>query len=69
MEGALIILVMAVAVLGPAAIITILIGSVTKSLKRNPAAATKVSIGMAVLMIGVISVSVLCILILFQLFK
>ena len=64
----LLIIVMLVAILGPAAIIIYLITLVSQAMKRNPAEATKVSLGMVGLMLLVIALSIVMILIIFQLF-
>lgn len=59
----------AVMILGPAIILGFLIAAVWKKLKRNPASATQISLGIIALMVLVLAFSIVTILILFQLFS
>ena len=68
MATLIILLVMFAAILGPAAVI-IAIGMATiKGLGRNPSASSKMFLGMVIMIIFSCAVSVIALLILFQLF-
>ena len=64
----LIISIMFIAVMGPSTVIAFLGYSVIKALSRNPSAASKIFMGMIVLLIFVEAISIVAILIIFQLF-
>jgi F0F1-type ATP synthase membrane subunit c/vacuolar-type H+-ATPase subunit K len=64
----LIIAIMLVAVLGPSIVIATLGYGVIKALSRNPSAASKIFMGMIVLLVFVEAISIIAILIIFQLF-
>ncbi len=68
-ETFLILTVMFVAVMGPSVVIAILGYAVIKALSRNPSAASKIFMGMAIMLVFVEAISVIAILIIFQLFK
>ena len=68
-ETFLILTVMFIAVMGPSVVIAILGYAVIKALSRNPSAASKIFMGMAIMLVFVEAVSVVAILIIFQLFK
>ena len=68
-ETFIIISVMFVAVMGPAVVIGILGASVIKALARNPSAAPKYFWGMVVMLLFVEAISIIAILIIFQLFS
>ena len=68
-ETIIILGVMFVAVLGPAIVIAVLGHAVIKALGRNPSAASKIFIGMVVMLIFVEAISIIAILVLFQLFS
>ena len=60
---------MAVAVMGPAIVISVLGRSVVKALARNPSAASRIFWGMIVMLVFIESISILAILVIFQLFS
>ena len=60
--------VMFVAVMGPSIVIAVLGRAVIKALARNPSAASKIFMGMVVLLVFVEAISIIAILIIFQLF-
>ena len=60
--------VMFVAVMGPSMVIAVLGRAVIKALARNPLAASKIFMGMVVLLVFVEAISIIAILIIFQLF-
>ena len=68
-ETIIILGVMFVAVLGPAIVIAVLGHAVIKALGRNPSAASKIFIGMVVMLVFVEAISIIAILVLFQLFS
>ncbi len=67
-ETFLIITIMMISVLGPSVVIALLGYSVIKALSRNPSAASKIFMGMMVMLIFVEAISIIAILIVFQLF-
>ena len=67
-ETFLILTVMFIAVMGPSVVIAILGYAVIKALSRNPSAASKIFMGMAIMLIFVEAISIIAILIVFQLF-
>lgn len=67
-ETFLIISVMMIAVLGPSIVIAVLGFAVIKALSRNPSAASKIFMGMIVMLTFVEAIAVVAILIIFQLF-
>ncbi len=67
-ETFIIIGIMLVAVMGPSIVIAILGRAVIKALARNPSAASKIFMGMVVMLIFVEAISIIAILIIFQLF-
>ena len=67
-ETLIILGIMFVAVMGPSVVIAVLGHSVVKALARNPSAASKIFMGMVVLLIFVEAISIIAILIIFQLF-
>jgi len=67
-ETFIILTVMFIAVMGPAVVIAVLGYSVIKALSRNPSAASKIFMGMAILLVFVEAISIISILIIFQLF-
>ena len=68
-ETFLILTVMFIAVLGPSVVIGILGYAVIKALSRNPSAASKIFMGMAIMLIFVEAISIIAILVIFQLFS
>lgn len=68
-ETFLILMVMFIAVLGPSIVIAVLGFAVIKALSRNPSASSKIFLGMGIMLVFVESISVLAILIVFQLFS
>ena len=60
--------IMFVAVMGPSVVIAILGHAVIKALARNPSAASKIFMGMIVMLIFVEAISIVAILVIFQLF-
>ena len=67
-ETFLIISIMMIAVLGPSIVIAVLGYAVIKALSRNPSAASKIFMGMIVMLIFVEAISIIALLIIFQLF-
>ena len=67
-ETFIIIGIMFVAVMGRSVVIAILGHAVIKALARNPSAASKIFMGMIVLLIFVEAISIIAMLIIFQLF-
>ncbi len=68
-ETFLILMVMFIAVLGPSIVIAVLGIAVIKALSRNPSASSKIFLGMGIMLVFVESISVLAILVVFQLFS
>lgn len=60
--------IMFIAVLGPSVVIAVLGHAVIKALARNPSAASKIFMGMVVLLVFVEAIAIVAILIIFQLF-
>ena len=67
-ETFIIVAIMFIAVLGPSVVIAVLGYAVIKALSRNPSAASKIFLGMLVLLAFVESISIIAILVIFQLF-
>ena len=67
-ETLIIIAIIFIAVMGTSVVIAILGYAVIKALSRNPSAASKIFMGMIVLLIFVEAISIVAILIIFQLF-
>ena len=67
-ETFIILTVMFIAVLGPSVVIAVLGYAVIKALSRNPSAASKIFMGMAIMLVFVEAISIVAILIIFQLF-
>ena len=61
--------VMLIAVMGPSVVIGLLGQAVIKALARNPSAASKIFMGMIVMLIFVEAIAIVAILIIFQLFS
>ncbi len=68
-ETFIILLVILVAVMGPSVAIAILGHAVIKALARNPSAASKIFMGMVIMLVFVEAISIIAILIIFQLFS
>ncbi len=68
-ETIIIMTVMFIAVMGPSVVIAVLGYAVIKALSRNPSAAPKVFMGMAIMLVFVEAIAVVAILIVFQLFS
>ncbi len=68
-ETLIIILTIFVAVMGPSVTIAILGGSIMKALGRNPSAASKIFMAMVVVIFFVSAISIVAILMIFQLFS
>jgi F0F1-type ATP synthase membrane subunit c/vacuolar-type H+-ATPase subunit K len=62
-------MVMFIAVMGPSLVIAVLGFAVIKALSRNPSASSKIFLGMGIMLVFVESISVLAILVVFQLFS
>lgn len=58
-----------VAVMGPSVVIAVLGHATIKALGRNPSAASKIFMGMVIILIFVESISVIALLVIFQLFS
>jgi len=67
-ETLLIVTIMMIAVIGPSIVIAVLGYAVIKALSRNPSAASKIFMGMVIMLIFVEAISIVAILIVFQLF-
>ena len=67
-ETIILVAIMFIAVMGPSVVIAVLGYAVIKALSRNPSAAFKIFMGMIVLLIFVEAISVVAILVIFQLF-
>ena len=68
-ETFIIMTVMFIAVMGPSVVIAVLGYAVIKALGRNPSAASKIFMGMVVMLVFVEAISIVAILIIFQLFS
>ena len=68
-ETIIIISVMFVAVMGPSVVIAVLGQAIVKALARNPSAASRIFIAMVGMLILVEAISIIAILIIFQLFS
>jgi len=68
-ETFIILTIMFIAVMGPSIVIAVLGYAVIKALGRNPSAASKIFVGMAVMLVFVEAISIVSILIIFQLFS
>lgn len=67
-ETIILVSIMFIAVMGPSVVIAVLGYAVIKALSRNPTAAFKIFMGMLVLLIFVEAISIMAILVIFQLF-
>ncbi|HLD70137.1 MAG TPA: hypothetical protein VJA17_05165 [Candidatus Omnitrophota bacterium] len=67
-ETIILVAIMFIAVMGPSVVIAVLGYAVIKALSRNPSAAFKIFLGMLVLLIFVEAISIMAILVVFQLF-
>jgi F0F1-type ATP synthase membrane subunit c/vacuolar-type H+-ATPase subunit K len=67
-ETFIILTVMFIAVMGPSVVISVLGYAVIKALSRNPSAASKIFLGMAIMLVFVEAIAIVSILIIFQLF-
>ena len=67
-ETFIILTVMFISVMGPAVVISVLGYAVIKALSRNPSAASKIFMGMAIMLVFVEAISIVSVLIIFQLF-
>ena len=67
-ETFIIILIMFVAIMGPAVVIALVGQAVIKALARNPSASFKIFTGMVILLIGVELIALIALIIIFQLF-
>ena len=68
-ETFIIIAIMFVAVMGPALVIALVGRSVIKALARNPSAASKIFMGLVILLLFIESIAIVAILVIFQLFS
>lgn len=68
-ETFIIIGIMFIAVMGPSIVIAVLGRAVIKALGRNPSAASKIFMGMVVMLIFVEAIAIVSILVIFQLFS
>lgn len=68
-ETFIIIAIMFVAVMGPSLVIALVGQSVIKALARNPSAASKIFVGMVVLLLFVEAIAIVALLVIFQLFS
>ena len=68
-ETSIILGLMFVAVMGPSVVIAVLGRAVIKALARNPSAASKIFMGMIVMLVFVEAIALVAILVIFQLFQ
>jgi len=68
-ETFIILTIMFIAVMGPSIVIAVLGYAVIKALGRNPSAASKIFVGMAVMLVFVEAIAIVSILVIFQLFS
>ena len=68
-ETFIILIVMFIAVMGPSVVIAVLGHAVIKALGRNPSAATKIFMGMIIMLVLVEAISIISMLIIFRLFS
>ena len=68
-ETFIILTIIFIAVMGPSIVIAVLGYAVIKALSRNPSAASKIFIGMAIMLVFVEAISIVAILVIFQLFS
>ena len=68
-ETFIIIAIMFVAIMGPAVVVAMVGQSVIKALARNPSAATKIFMGLVVVLLCVESIAIVGLLVIFQLFS
>ncbi len=68
-ETIIILTIMFIAVMGPSIVIAVLGYAVIKALGRNPSAASKIFVGIAVMLVFVEAISIVAILVIFQLFQ
>jgi F0F1-type ATP synthase membrane subunit c/vacuolar-type H+-ATPase subunit K len=69
MQTLIILLIMFIVVLGPSAVIGVLGFATIKALGRNPSAASKIFMGTVFLLVFVEAISIIAMLIIFQLFS
>ena len=68
-ETIIILTIMFIAVMGPSIVIAVLGYAVIKALGRNPSEASKIFVGIAVMLVFVEAISIVAILVIFQLFQ
>jgi len=68
-ETFLIMTIMFIAAMGPSIVIAVLGYAVIKALGRNPSAALKIFVGMGIMLVFVEAISIMAILVIFQLFS
>ena len=68
-ETFLILTILFIAVMGPSIVIAVLGYAMIKALGRNPSAASKIFVGLAIMLVFVEAISIMAILIIFQLFN
>jgi len=68
-ETFIIIAIMFVAVMGPSVVIALVGQSVINALARNPSAASRIFMGMVILLIFVEAIAIVALLVIFQLFS
>ena len=68
-ETFVIMTVMFIAVMGPSVVISVLGYAVIKALSRNPSASPKIFMGMAIMIIFSEAISIVAILVIFQMFS
>lgn len=69
MGTVIILLTMFIVVIGPSAVIALLGYATIKALGRNPSAASKIFMGMVLLLVFVEAISIIAMLIIFQMFS
>ncbi len=67
-QTVVVILIMVVAVLGPAIVIAVVGAATMKALGRNPSAAPKIYLGMILMLVFAEAASILALLVVFQIF-
>lgn len=68
MNTAVILLIMAIVVLGPSAVIAAIGYATIKALGRNPSSASKILMGTVIILVFVELISIIALLVIFQLF-
>ena len=68
MQTIILMVIMMIVVLGPAAVIAVLGNATIKALGRNPSSASKIFMGTIVFLVAVVVISIIALLVIFHLF-